>query len=305
MEEGDVGRRTVGPDPLPIILEGSQKHLKLHFECTEFNFLSTAGEGGGVLSSKLCQQPTKKGRLREDVLSSKFCQPEWGRGRWKKVSSFTFQPAKSFVLFIFCKFMFACLYYYLRKVTYISANLVSSSSNPPSGLKQTFISKLRKIDISGNFFSVSEDMYDNNFLNVKMKPGFTQPFASNIGVRQGDTLSPHLVKIFINDLPDVFDNDCYGVDVGTYHLNCLLYADYVILLSRSEAGLQRCIAKLEQYCNEWCLEVNFYKSKVLIFIKTGKLYTTSFTYKGRKVECVKEYKYFGVTFCASGIFSSA
>lgn len=51
-----------------------------------------------------------------------------------------------------------------------------------------------------------------------------------------DTISPDLFKIFINDLPDVFDNDCYGVDVGTYHLNCLLYADDVILLSRSEAG---------------------------------------------------------------------
>ena len=138
-----------------------------------------------------------------------------------------------------------------------------------------------------------------------MKSGFTQPFASNIGVRQGETLSPDLFKIFINDLPDVFDNGCYGVDVGTYHLNCLLYADDVILLSRSEAGLQRCIAKLEQYCDEWCLEVNLDKSKVLIFNKTGKLYTTSFTYKGRKLECVKEYKYLGVTFCASGIFSSA
>ena len=113
--------------------------------------------------------------------------------------------------------------------------------------------KLRKIGISGNFFSVIKDMYVNNFLNVEMKSGFTQPFASNIGVRQGDTLSPDLFKVFINDLPDVFDNDCYGVDAGTYHLNCLLYADDVILLSRSEAGLQRCIAKLEQYCDEWCL----------------------------------------------------
>ena len=70
-----------------------------------------------------------------------------------------------------------------------------------------------------------------------MKSGFTQPFASNIGVRQGDTQSPDLFKICINDLFDVFDNDCYGVDIGTFHVNCLLNADDIILLSRSEYRL--------------------------------------------------------------------
>ena len=103
-------------------------------------------------------------------------------------------------------------------------------------------------------------MYVDNNLSVKMRDGFTQSFMSTFGVRQGDTLSPDLFKIFINDLPDIFDISCHGVDIGTYHLNCLLYADDVILLSQSEVGLQNCLKKLENYCADWCLDVNLDKT---------------------------------------------
>ena len=128
---------------------------------------------------------------------------------------------------------------------------------------------------------------------------------SNTGVRQGDTLSPDLFKIFINDLPDIFDNTCHGVDIGTYHLNCLLYADDVILLSQNETGLQNCLNKLENYCTDWCLDVNLDKTKVLIFNKAGKLYNYEFKYNGETLENVREYKYLGVIFCISGSFSVA
>ena len=52
---------------------------------------------------------------------------------------------------------------------------------------------------------------------------------------------------------------CCGVDIGMLHFNSLLYADDVILLSTTETGLQRCISKLEKYCDDWCLEVNLVK----------------------------------------------
>ena len=93
-------------------------------------------------------------------------------------------------------------------------------------------------------------MYANNSLSVKMKSGFTQPFPSNIGVRQGDTFSPDLFKVFINDLPEIFDSSCDGVDIGTYHLNCLLYADGVILMSKTGTGLRNSISKLGKYCDD-------------------------------------------------------
>ena len=63
--------------------------------------------------------------------------------------------------------------------------------------------------------------------------------------------------------------------------------------------------KLGQYRDKWCHEVKLDKSKVLIFNKTGRLYTTSCTYNGRKLGYIIENKYLGLTLCTSGIFPPA
>ena len=65
------------------------------------------------------------------------------------------------------------------------------------------------------------------------------------GYRQGDGLSPMLFNIFTNDLPDIFDHSKTDpVQLDTTKLNCLLYADDLVLLSESEKGLQSCLEQL-------------------------------------------------------------
>ena len=100
-------------------------------------------------------------------------------------------------------------------------------------------------------------MYLGNKLRIRIGNSLTEEFESELGVRQGDTLSPNLFKIFINDLPRIFDEDCDAVSLGDCNLNCLMYADDVILLSKSEIGLQNCLEKLEAYCKRWCLDTAF------------------------------------------------
>jgi hypothetical protein len=50
-----------------------------------------------------------------------------------------------------------------------------------------------------------------------------------------------------------------------------MYADDVILLSETPAGLQISLSHLQKYCTKWGLEVNTKKTKYLIFNNTGKL----------------------------------
>ena len=101
--------------------------------------------------------------------------------------------------------------------------------------------KLRKIGVSDMFYTILKDIYRQTKLCVKINDHITDFFTSNIGVRQGDTLSPHLFKIFINDLPEIFEDSCDPACVNTKKLNSLLFADDVVLLSTLQKGLQNCL----------------------------------------------------------------
>ena len=65
-----------------------------------------------------------------------------------------------------------------------------------------------------------------------------------IGVRQGNNISPNFFKISLNDLPDIFDKGDDQVQLDNNFISSLLYADDLMLLSTSKAGLQRYIDKL-------------------------------------------------------------
>ena len=54
-------------------------------------------------------------------------------------------------------------------------------------------------------------------------------------------------------------------------LNCLLYADDIILMPESEKGLQCCLNGLKSYRNQWYLKVNLTKTKFMVVSKTDHL----------------------------------
>ena len=119
-------------------------------------------------------------------------------------------------------------------------------------------------------------------------------------------MSPLLFKIFLRDLPDIFSSDCDPVELYDSKVNCLLYADDLILLSETSAGLQLCLHKLLYFCNKWDLCVNIAKTKVIIFNKTGRLLKKFiFKFGNVDIEIVKSYVYLGIPFVINGSFMPA
>ena len=103
-------------------------------------------------------------------------------------------------------------------------------------------------------------MYDRVVSAVKVKSGLTATFTPLVGVRQGCNLSPTLFNIFVNDIVDIFDSTCDPLIMGEYKVNCLLYADDLILPSESEHSLQRCLDRLSCYANKWQMRIDMKKT---------------------------------------------
>ena len=127
-----------------------------------------------------------------------------------------------------------------------------------------------------------------------------------MGLKQGCNLSPLLFNIFINDIPNIIDNsNCEPPMLSGLPVSCLLYADDLVLLSRSRAGLQNSINALYGFSKDWFLEINQTKTKCMVFSKGRKLQLPDFMIGDRNLSFCEEYCYLGIMFTRSGSFKSA
>ena len=128
-------------------------------------------------------------------------------------------------------------------------------------------SQLERLNIRGNFLAIIKDMYKNSHCAVKIQNKVTNFFKCEKGVRQGCPLSPILFNIFINTLALDLDNsstDSLELPNGS-RISCLMYADDVILISKSPEGLQNLLDSVSTFCNKWKMTVNPTKSKCIVF----------------------------------------
>ncbi|XP_053379986.1 uncharacterized protein LOC128548636 [Mercenaria mercenaria] len=177
-------------------------------------------------------------------------------------------------------------------------------------------SKLIELNVNGKFLNVIKSIY-NQAKSCVMKNGQKSDyFNCNIGVRQGENLSPLLFSMYLNDLHEYFVNNglVEGVSCNKHNLDdtlieylklfILLYADDTVIVSETRNDLQQALNLYEQYCEMWKLTLNTSKTKILIFSR-GRRSQHNFHFKNDILEVVDEYKYLGVLFSRSGSFFKA
>lgn len=171
-------------------------------------------------------------------------------------------------------------------------------------------SKLLNSNINGKVYQVIYNMYSNIKSCISLNGNFSNFFVSNIGVRQGENLSPLLFSLFLNDVQSYLcDKGAIGIEL--YHhsdiwlkLLILLYADDTVILANSATDLQNSLHSFNNYCTDWHMKVNTNKTKIIVF-GSRRTSNLSFIMGKESIEIVHEYHYLGVRFSSNGSFLKA
>ena len=153
-------------------------------------------------------------------------------------------------------------------------------------------------------------MYSSSICCVKGNYTRSEIFIYDKGVRQGCILSPLLFNLYLNELSFILNNnakDSILILPDGSHLNCLLYADDLLLISTSSEGLQQSLDRLSKYCQDWLLKINPTKTKVIEFQKKSRksaIDKHNFMVSNENIEIVNNYTYLGVKFSANGNFTN-
>ncbi|MCG8033764.1 MAG: reverse transcriptase family protein [Candidatus Thiodiazotropha taylori] len=173
--------------------------------------------------------------------------------------------------------------------------------------------KLLDTSVNGKFFRLVHNMYEGIKSSVSINGNNSAFFACDCGVRQGENLSPLLFSIYLNDLESYLLHkglsgitvDINDDDIMIYlRIFTLLYADDTVLMADSPEELQSCLAHFATYCQEWKLNINIEKTKILIF-GARKRPSLQFNINNTNIEVVDKYKYLGIFFSQSGSFLNA
>ena len=173
--------------------------------------------------------------------------------------------------------------------------------------------KLLGNSINGKIFQIIFNLYQNIKSCVMYSGSQSSFFQSFCGVRQGENLSPVLFSLFLNDMEEFLKtNHCTGInfdfdnDQFTVFLKLLvlLYADDTVIFATDPESFQNSLNVFNDYCQLWKLNVNYKKTKIMIF---GRRNYDGLEFKigEHTISICDEFKYLGVVFSKSRSFYKA
>jgi hypothetical protein len=152
--------------------------------------------------------------------------------------------------------------------------------------------KLLQNNIDGRMYYAIKALYSNPVARIRLNNAYTDWFDTSSGVKQGDTLSPTLFGIYINDLVAEVNRHNLGIKLGNIKVSILLFADDIVLIAENEEKLQKMLDIVHKWCSKWRLAVHKDKTKVMHFRKVRQARSWYvFKYGNIDLEVVNKYKY--------------
>ena len=160
------------------------------------------------------------------------------------------------------------------------------------------INKLHALLPNSNFLHLLMKLITKKTYKILFNGIESDAFNLQNGLPQGDSLSPTLFSIFMNDLAkEIYSNTelLNAAVIGNFYVPSLIYADDILLMSNDEDGLMKQIKIVHKFCSDNGLEINYDKTKVMIQnVKYDDDYIRiNYDNEIKHIEIVKEYKYLG------------
>lgn len=124
------------------------------------------------------------------------------------------------------------------------------------------LNSLQNSRIDHRYTNLIRNIYQNATLIVKTHSE-TNKVKMKKGVRQGDTISPKLFTLCLEDVFKNFNWENKGVNVDGNMLNHLRFADDILLIADNITDLQEMITDLHQKSGEVGLKINIEKTKIM------------------------------------------
>ena len=91
--------------------------------------------------------------------------------------------------------------------------------------------RLLQYDIDDRMYRAVPNLYQDTESCIRINNMLSEWFTVINGVRQGDTLSPTLFSLFVDELAKEIKNMNIGIKIGDRLINILLYADDMVLVA--------------------------------------------------------------------------
>jgi hypothetical protein len=146
--------------------------------------------------------------------------------------------------------------------------------------------QLHDIGCSRHFVRILQDIYSDTSYALMLRQHVCTPFQATMGLKQGCPLSPHLFNVFVQKLPGMVREACPSDGVtlfplGSMYTNAdtriqmIMYADYILLVAYTHAGMQRLMNALQAACSQLHLSLSPTKCEAWYVRHSGEAHVGS------------------------------
>ena len=162
--------------------------------------------------------------------------------------------------------------------------------------RDALLYKLRHNGIVGNFYKAINALYKDGKSCIRVNNEVTDWFDVTTGARQGDSLSPTLFSLYLNDLAEEIIESKSGIMIDTFCLCILLYADDIVLTAPNPEKLQNMLNIVARWCEKWGMQVNINKTQIL-HVRNHQRPRSDFKFHigNSYLNYTESYKYLGYT----------